>query len=106
MNNSELIEVYNDQKFYKRVEIVVFGWLRYWVSAGITEITIPDETTRILTQNVIKDILINPDRPIRKIAILVIQHDIIKQAEYINDAILKSAVDSVMGQDLAFILAN
>jgi hypothetical protein len=105
MNNSELIEIYNDQKFYKRVEMAVFKWLRYWVSAGVTEVTIPDETTRTLTQSVIADILINPDRPIRKIAILAIQHDAITQADYLSDAVLKTAIDSIMGNDLAFIMA-
>jgi hypothetical protein len=105
MNQSELIEIYNDQKFYKRVEMAVFSWLRYWVSAGVTEETIPDETTRTLTQAVIADILINPDRPIRKIAILAIQHDAVTQAEYLSDAVLKTAIDSIMGNDLAFIMA-
>jgi len=106
MNQSELIEIYNDQKFYKRVEMTVFKWLRYWVSAGITAETIPDETTRTLTQAVIQDILINPDRPIRKIAILAIQHDAVTQADYLSDEVLKTAVDSIMGNDLAFVMAS
>ena len=106
MNQSELIEIYNDQKFYKRVEMAVFSWLRYWVSAGVNETTIPDETTRTLTQAVIADILINQDRPIRKIAILAIQHDAVTQADYLSDAVLKTAIDSIMGNDLAFIMAS
>jgi hypothetical protein len=105
MNQSELIEIYNDQRFYKRVEMAVFKWLRYWVSAGVNEITIPDVTTRTLTQAVIADILINPDRAIRKIAILAIQHDAVTQAEYLSDEVLKTAVDSIMSSDLAFIMA-
>ena len=106
MNQSELIEIYNDQRYYKRVEMAVFKWLRYWVSAGVNETTIPDETTRTLTQLVISDILINPDRPIRKIAILAIQHDAVTQAEHLSDEVLKTAVDSIMSSDLAFIMAS
>lgn len=110
MNQAEKIRLYKSQDYYDMVEMQIFKWLHYWVNTGVEMITNPDpekqEKLRSDTAKVMDMILVNPERVIRKVMILAIQHDIMGNIAEITEPDLKTIVDSIMANDLPYIIGD
>jgi len=110
MNQAEKIELYKSQKYYDMVEMTVFAWLRYWVEANPETITDPDpeKQAKLIadTKKVMDMILINPEKIIRRVMILGINHSKMDEIAALTVTDLKTVVDSVMGQNLTYVIGD
>lgn len=110
MNQAEKIRLYKSQDYYDMVEMQIFAWLRYWVEANPDTITNPDpekqEKLRADTKKAMDMILVNPDRIVKKAMILAINHSKIDEIAALTMPDLKIIIDSVMGQNLAYIIGD
>jgi hypothetical protein len=110
MNQAEKIRLYKSQDYYDMVEMQIFAWLRYWVEANPDTIIDPDperqEKLRADTKKVMDMILVNPDRIVKKVMILAINHSKIDEIAALTVPDLKIIIDSVMGQNLTYIIGD
>lgn len=110
MNQAEKIRLYKSQDYYDMVEMQIFAWLRYWVEANPDTIADPDpekqEKLRADTKKVMDMILVNPDRIVKKVMILAINHSKMDEIAALTMPDLKIVIDSVMGHDLAYIIGD
>jgi hypothetical protein len=110
MNQAEKIELYKSQKYYDMTEMAIFAWLRYWVEANPETITDPDpeKQAKLIadTKKVMDMILINPEKIIRRVMILGINHSRMDEIAALTASDLKQVVDSVMGQNLTYIIGD
>ena len=110
MNQAEKIRLYKSQDYYDMVEMQIFAWLRYWVEANPDTIIDPDperqEKLRADTKKVMDMILVNPDRIVKKVMILAINHSKIDEIAALTVTDLKTVVDSVMGQNLTYVIGD
>lgn len=110
MNQAEKIRLYKSQDYYDRVEMQLFQWLNYWVSVGVEEITDPDpekqEKLRSDTSKVMDMLLVNPDRVVKKVMILAIQHETMGLIAEITEPDLKNIIDNIMSRNLSFIIGD
>ena len=110
MNQAEKIRLYKSQDYYDMVEMQIFAWLRYWVEANPDTIIDPDperqEKLRADTKKVMDMILVNPDRIVKKVMILGINHSKMDEIAALTVTDLKTVVDSVMGQNLTYVIGD
>ena len=110
MNQAEKIRLYKSQDYYDMVEMQIFAWLRYWVEANPDTITDPDpeKQAKLIadTKKVMDMILINPEKFIRRVMILGINHSKMDEIAALTVTDLKTVVDSVMGQNLTYVIGD
>ena len=102
MNFVERNEILMDDEFTAKVRIALCDWINYWAINGTASITDPD--LKAMTDTFIQSALGNLEAYVKRIAILIISEGVVKEAQTVTDAIVQTALTTVMSNAISYFL--